>query len=102
MFPFERTEASLCVRGCALVSGVGHQVLYRWSSLGYGGQLAGSRAGHRGQGETRLRQVLQITGEVGEHHILFILALLQRHTSDVGEWYPLTACLSILTLETGL
>ena len=96
MFPFERTEASLCVRGCALVCGVGHQVLYRLhslhihTSLGYGGQLAG----HRRQGEAGLRQVLQDTGE---DHILLDLVPLQRGTSDVGEWYPLTACLSILT-----
>ena len=101
MFPFERTEASLRVSGCALVSGVGHQVLSRWcslhihTSLGYGGQLAG----HRRQGEAGLRQVLQDTGK---DHVLLDLVPLQRGTSDVGEWYPLTACLNILTLETGL
>ena len=95
MFPFKRTEACLRVRGCALVSGVGHQVLSRWRSLGYGGQLAGSSAGHRRQGEARLRQVLQDGEDLG----LLLIAHFRRGTSDVDEWYPLTACLSIFILD---
>ena len=99
MFPFKRTEACLRVRGCALVSGVGHQVLSRWRSLhislGYGAQLAGSSAGNRRQREARLRQVLQDGEDLG----LLLIAHFRRGTSDVDEWYPLTACLSIFILD---